>query len=250
VNLSARELSGVFDNIGRVANQSVERARLTLMAAGRPRSFRRGDILLSVGACSDEVLLIRSGAVKVVLTAENGAELIVGLYGTGELIGELGVLETRPRTATVIAQTSGSAIHISADVFRGLAEDDRDVRALVTATLRARLHKADNRQLAIASQDVPTRVAGQLLAWAKAYGEVVADGIEVRNITQRDVARAIVASVKTVDAVMKQLRDDGMLRTDRLRYTLLDPESLERRLDPPNVRRGVTPCPGNPVEGA
>lgn len=231
-----------------MSNQSVERAQAILREVGRPKPFRRGDILMSVGACSDEVLLIRSGTVKVVLTAENGAELIVGLYDSGELIGELGVLETRPRTATVIAQTNGSAIHVSAEVFRGLAEGDRDVQEMVASTLRGRLHNADNRQLAIASQDIPTRVARQLLAWATAYGEVVADGIEVRNITQRDVARAIVASVKSVDTVMKQLRADGMLRTERLRYTLLDPESLERRLGKPNSPRGLTPRPGNPVE--
>lgn len=189
--------------------------------------FRRGQTLMSFGESSEDVLLIESGSLKVVLSERNGAQVVAGPYGPGELIGELGVLEHRPRSATVIGHHGGAAVRVSARAFRDLVEQDRDVLVLLNATLRARLHNADRRQLAIASQDVTTRVAAQLLAWAHAFGDRVGDEIVVSGIVQGDLAKAVVASNKSVDAALKTLRGKGLLRTGRLRYVLPDADSLE-----------------------
>lgn len=220
-------------------DQAIDRARHVLEAAGHPVRFRRGETLMSLGAHSDGVLLITSGSVKVVLTGDTGAQLVAGPYGPGELIGELGVLEHRPRSATVIAHRNGSAMHIPAAVFRALAGRDRDVLMLVNATLRDRLHNADRRQLAIASQHVATRVAAQLLAWAEAFGEPAGEGLMVRGITQGDLAKAVVASVKSVDLALKALRAEDLVRTGRLHYLLPDPASLANLLSRPDWRPGA-----------
>jgi CRP/FNR family transcriptional regulator, cyclic AMP receptor protein len=212
--------------MGRVNEQATHRARCALAAAGTRMSFQRGETLMSLGARSDDVLLIESGSVKVVLSEPAGARLVAGPYGPGELIGELGVLERQPRSATVIAHRSGSAFRVVAPAFRALVERDRDVLVLVNATLQDRLHKADRRQLAIASQHVGTRVAAQLLAWAEAFGEPSGDGLVVRDISQADLASAVVASAKTVDAALKTLREAGLIRTWRMHYLLPDPELL------------------------
>ncbi|HET6503825.1 MAG TPA: Crp/Fnr family transcriptional regulator [Amycolatopsis sp.] len=217
-------------------DQVIERARRVLRAAGHRVSFQRGETLMSLGAPSDDVLVIESGSVKVVLSGQTGAQLIAGPYGPGELIGELGVLERRPRSATVIAHRAGSAIRVAAPVFRAFADRNREVLLWVNATLRERLHNADRRQLAIASQDVTTRVAAQLLAWAETFGEPTGAGLLVRGIPQDDLAKSVVASVKSVDAALKSLRAKGLVRTGRLHYLLPDPERLARSLGPAGWR--------------
>ncbi|KAA9155924.1 Crp/Fnr family transcriptional regulator [Amycolatopsis acidicola] len=210
-----------------MVDPAVERARQRLRAAGRRTAFRRGQTLMSFGENSKDVLLIESGSLKVVLSERNGAQVVAGPYGPGELIGELGVLERRPRSATVIGHHSGAVVRVAAQVFRELTEQDRDVLVLLNATLRSRLHNADRRQLAIASQDVTTRVAAQLLAWARSFGDQDGREIVVRGIVQGDLAKAVVASNKTVDAALKTLRESGLLRTGRLRYVLPDADRLE-----------------------
>lgn len=223
-----------FGSISTVDDRVIRRVRQTLRGVGRPQSFRRGDFLMTAGAPSGEVLLIESGSVKVVLAAENGSELIAGIYGPGELIGELGVMSGRPRSATVVAHLDGSAVHVPRESFLRLLEHDRDILVLVNDTLRRRLHNADHRQLAIASRDVPTRVAAQLLAWAKAYGEDTGAGLLVRGLTQRDLAQVVTASEKTVESALKLLRSAGLLKTWRRSYLLPDPGLLEHLLDQPD----------------
>ena len=66
------------------------------------KRFEAGDVLFRQGDPSDHVVLIRSGAVDVV--REIGADSIrLGIAKEGEFLGEMGVLEGRPRSATVIA---------------------------------------------------------------------------------------------------------------------------------------------------
>lgn len=193
---------------------------------------------MTVGAASDEVLLIESGSVKVVLSAENGSESIVGLYGDGELIGELGVISDQPRSATVVAHLPGSAVHVPRVAFLRLMEQDMDTLVLVNDTLRRRLHNADHRQLAMAARDVPTRVAAQLLTWARKFGEQVERGLRVQGMTQRELAQVVTANEKTVDAALQQLRSAGLVETGRRSFLIPDPALLEHLLAQPDWRPG------------
>lgn len=181
---------------------------------------------MSMGDRADEVVLIEAGVVKVILPTGSGPDVVAGLYGPGELIGELGVLHHRPRSAVVIGHRNGLASHIAATVFRDLTRCDPDIRAFVDMTQHQRLHNADRRQVAVASMDVMARVVAQLSDWAERYGERVDGGVVVRGLSHRDLAGAVLASEKHVDAVLRDLRDDGMLRTGRLYFLLLAKDRL------------------------
>ncbi|TCO61142.1 cyclic nucleotide-binding domain-containing protein [Actinocrispum wychmicini] len=159
-------------------------ARESLQQIGQSRSFTRGQHLIRPGAPSDDVLLIESGAVKVVLGAANGAESILGFYGAGELIGEMGVMSGQPRSASVIAHVDGSALHVPAKAFRHLMETDRQVLLLVNDTLERRVRSADHRTLAIASRDVRTRVGAQLMTWGRTCGLHTKDGLLIHAQVQ------------------------------------------------------------------
>jgi CRP/FNR family transcriptional regulator, cyclic AMP receptor protein len=217
-----------------VHQQAIERLR----QAGQRRPFDRADRLMTIGTTSHEVLLLETGVVKVLLSAGNGCELIADLYGPGELIGELGVLSDRPRSATVIGHCPGVAVHVQGAVFRALAERHSDVLVMVNTTLERRLRNADDRQIAMASRDVPNRVTYQLLTWAKKHGERTSDGLTVHNIKQQELAQAVNASVKSVEDALRELRGDGLLLTGRMQYLLPDPQRLEKLLDDPDWKPG------------
>ncbi|MEV6230825.1 Crp/Fnr family transcriptional regulator [Saccharopolyspora shandongensis] len=207
-------------------DDSRERGRLALRSAGRSASFRRGDRLIVAGSASVEVLLVEEGLVKAVLSDRDGAEPVVGLFGAGDLLGEIGVVGHRPRSAHIVALTSGIVVRVPGDVFRLMQQRDDDVRALLDESWWQRQRNADARQLS-QTRDVRTRVATTLLSWARAFGRPTESGLLMRGVSQLDIAQAVCASDKTVDAVLASFRASGLLRTGRLWYQVLDPQAME-----------------------
>lgn len=218
-------------------DDSSEAGRRILREVGRFAVFRRGDRLIVAGAVSDEVLLVEAGVVKAVLLDRDGTEKVVGLFGHGDLLGELGVTGHRPRSAHVVALSTGRAMRVPGDVFLRLQAKNRDVRELLDETWRKRQQHADDRQLA-QNRDVTTRVAESLLRWAQAFGHATDQGLLMRGLSQRDIANAVSASEKSVEAALSELRAARLLRTGRLWYSLASPHALEKLIDDPESGPG------------
>jgi len=84
--------------------------------------FEPGSTLFEEGATSDGVLWIESGRVLVRTRDASGAERRAGHAGAGEFLGEMGVLESLPRSATAVAATRVTASGMSPEEFAALLQ--------------------------------------------------------------------------------------------------------------------------------
>src|SRR5438270_11205139 len=89
-----------------------------LRARGVARTFPRGTALFHQDQLCDRAIVLLSGYVKLSAMGEDGREVVLAIRGPGDLIGELGVLDGRPRSATAITLEPVSALAISAADFR------------------------------------------------------------------------------------------------------------------------------------
>ena len=197
--------------------------------ASRTR-FRRNEFLLTKGHRSDHVLLIESGLVKVRLDDMHGYQVIVGLYGHGELIGEEGVLSGETRSANVIGHADGVVTRVPSHAFHQFLREHPETLHLLYRIQHSRLRNADHRQLTVATHDVQTRVAKQLLAWADTIGTSTRNGVLVSGLTRKDLANCVSASEQRVDRVLSRLTESGLLRTHWRKFLLPSPEQLREHL--------------------
>ncbi|GAA3308366.1 cyclic nucleotide-binding domain-containing protein [Nonomuraea dietziae] len=84
-----------------------------LKAAGRPKSWERGAVVMSEGDTSDWVLLLLDGRVKVSSHTSGGTEVVLAVRGPGGLLGDMSAIDGSARSATVTAlePVSGVVIH-------------------------------------------------------------------------------------------------------------------------------------------
>ena len=82
--------------------------------------FEPGSVLFEEGAPSDGVFWIESGRVSVRTRDASGAERRAGHAGAGEFLGEMGVLESLPRSARALARTRVIAYKMSPEDFTAL----------------------------------------------------------------------------------------------------------------------------------
>lgn len=81
-----------------------------------------GTVIVKEGETGDSFFLIGAGIVRVFKTAPNSVEVDLTLLGNGDFFGEMCLLETLPRSATVQADTETRLFCVSLKAFLDLYE--------------------------------------------------------------------------------------------------------------------------------
>jgi CRP/FNR family transcriptional regulator, cyclic AMP receptor protein len=191
----------------------------------RERAYPRGSVILFEDDPGDSLFVVRKGRVKVVLIAEDGREVILGVLGVGEHFGELSLIDGRPRSAHVIAMEDSNLLVLRRDDFRRRVESSPAVAWLLLTELSRRLRQADDKIGGLVLLDVPGRISRLLLELAEEAGGPAID----RPLTHQTIAQMIGASRETVSRAMKDFQDSGWIAVARRRITLVDRKALEQR---------------------
>ena len=81
------------------------------------RSYPKNSLILFADDPSDALYVVLSGQVKIVLGAEDGREVILGIHGEGEFFGEMSLIDDEPRSAHVIAMENSKLLILRRDDF-------------------------------------------------------------------------------------------------------------------------------------
>jgi CRP-like cAMP-binding protein len=101
----------------------------------------------------------------------------------------------------------------------------------IIEVLSARLRYTTVHAESLAFLDVCGRVAEKLLELADRYGVGRGEAIEIDlQLTQAELASWVAATREHVNKVLGTFRDQGLIKIDGQTFTLLDRESLRRRV--------------------
>ena len=191
-----------------------------------PRSFPKGARVFHEGDRSDACYVIRSGEVRVTREHSDGRAIALATLGTGELVGELAMLDGGVRSASVEALTEVELLAVSATDMRGLLERNAQITAKLVVALTRRLRETNERISRQSFQTVPSRVAGVLSQLvAEENAEHGRDGVTIR-MNQADLAQLAGTSRESVSRFLAVLERAGVVRVGRGRVTVLEPHRL------------------------
>ncbi|MFI5310216.1 MAG: Crp/Fnr family transcriptional regulator [Gemmatimonadales bacterium] len=206
--------------------KSIDASELAPFAdAVREKSYPKGSVILFEHDPGDALFIVREGRVKVVLLAEDGREVILGLLGVGEYFGELSLIDEQPRSAHVIAMEDSVLLVLRREDFRKRVEANASVAWSLLAELSRRLRRADGQIGSLVLLDVPGRIARMLLDTADEGGGPLIE----KPITHQTIAHIIGASRETVSRSMREFKDAGWITTERRRIRIADRAALQQR---------------------
>jgi CRP/FNR family cyclic AMP-dependent transcriptional regulator len=194
----------------------------------REQKFAKGAMIVSEGDAGDALYVVRSGEVKVVLTGEDGREVILNVLNVGDHFGELALIDGRPRSAHVVSTQASSLLVLRRADFRRQVEQSPQVAWGLMVELSRRLRQADGTIGSLVLLDVPGRVAKVLLEHATP-GEPAA---LVKQLTHQTIAQMIGASRETVSRAMAEFQEKGIIAVQRRIVTITDRAALEARARP------------------
>lgn len=218
--------SGAF--LDQLAPAELDRLR----ELGAERRAAAGTRLFREGEPSAAVFALTAGQVKVERTSADGRTTVLGFRGPGDLLGELGAVTGRPRTAAATALEPVSALVLPAPAFLAFLRGAPQASLALVRMLSERLADADQARSEYGGADVGVRLARRLLSLAPPGAQV--DGHGVRTalpLTQDELASWIGCSREAVARALAELRRDGVIRTGRRALWVLDVEELRRRAE-------------------
>jgi CRP/FNR family cyclic AMP-dependent transcriptional regulator len=181
------------------------------------RQYPRNTIIINEGDHSDSLYIIRSGGVKVFLSDADGREIILNVQGPGEYFGELALIDSGPRSASVITQDKTTLSLISKADFEDFMHQHPAATVKIMCGLIKRLRALTESVRSLALMDVYGRVAGLLLKLSQPEGDVRV----IRDpLTQQDIADRVGASREMVSRILKDLREGGYIETHDRHITI------------------------------
>lgn len=202
------------------------------LAAGQ--EYEVGTVLIRAGARGTHAYLLRStrharsACVKVTATSENGVETMLGIRAGGDLVGELAVLGTTTRSATVTTCSPLMAHAIPAETFLAFLARRPRAWSAVTLMTAERLAWANRRRIDYAGHDSAVQLARVTAEILELYGYRADDGLEELGVslTQPELGSLIGASKETTAKAIKKLVEMNLISTKYRGIIVLDSNGL------------------------
>jgi len=171
------------------------------------REFRAGDVLFREGETGEEMYVIQSGLVQV-LKRVGGDERPLATLGRGEFLGEMAILNGKPRTATAVVLEDAKCLVIDGRTLESMITKNPEIAMRLIKKLARRLDSADEMIQILMNPDPKARVMLGLKRHAEMFGEPIpADkggGVRV-NTSAIDLAREVGTDEDNVVDVLSRL---------------------------------------------
>jgi len=152
--------------------------------------LKADEVLFLASDLGDGCYRIDEGLLKVSMMSRSGTERILAFVGPGSIVGELSMIDGRPRSAAVVAVRDSALSFLSRSAFEAFAQKHPEIYKSLVTLLATRLRETDTVIAAGSFLPLKGRVASTLLELADHFGHDVGSGRVVirQKIGQSDIA--------------------------------------------------------------
>ncbi len=208
------------------------------------RAFHRNDVVYFMGDRADEIFLVNRGRVKLTRISPEGKEKIIAIYEGGEFFGELCLCEQGKRRDQAVALEPSSVTSFKWTALLGMLEKHPEMTLTLLTLFCQRLSEAQQQIETLAFDNIPRRLAKEVLRLAGEHGQAVSlaaqspanrpqrDGQGTRvefSITHEELSQLVGTSREIITTLMNRFRHQGLVQYTRRNLTVY-PERVQQFL--------------------
>lgn len=190
--------------------------------------YQKGQTIFLQDETGGCLYLIITGRVRIYLSAPNGSEATLRIYGAGSYFGELSVLDSSPRSASASALNDVVCAVLYRDDFLRLLSTNFSLVQQVLAVLTERLRYTTTYSEHLIFLNTSQRVAAMLLQLI-ATEEPLDDQPRLK-ITQHDLASLACTTRESVNHALREFANQGLIHLERGAITVLNQAGLHQQL--------------------
>jgi len=201
-----------------------------LTQIARSMNVPSGSILFETGDPGNGCYAVLGGTLKVSLISVEGDEQLLAVLGPGDLVGELALLDERPRSATVTALKDARLSFIEKSSFNRFADENPAIYRHMLSIVGKRLRNSNDVLAARSFLPLPGRVAQTLLQLSETFGKPLDGGRMLIHykLSQSDIANMTGAARENVSRVLNDWKRGGIISRISGYYCLEKPGTLKQ----------------------
>lgn len=186
------------------------------------RQIPAGSLLFCAGDSANECYVIEAGEVEILGTGPEGA-MTLAVLGAGEIVGEMALLDGKPRSATATAKTDVRALVLDRAGLEDLAAREPRVAVRLARALATRIADGYGHLETLAIDSPSGRLAATLLRRAKP----VLGGPPTTPFGPAGLAAFANVPAPDADRILKDWARLGYLRVFADRIEVIDSRPLK-----------------------
>ncbi len=189
----------------------------------KEKSFGPNQTIFTQGDEGRELYLIRTGRIKICANDREGNQLIFAYLSSGDILGEIAILDGLPRSATAIAVTHIKTLYLDRKDFLEFLNTTPQACIEIIASLCKSLRRVSTHLEEVSLLDVSGRVARNLISMSAQNGISPSCAI-----SQEELAIVIGASRVIVNKILNSFVELGFIALARKKIIILNEHELDR----------------------
>lgn len=196
------------------------------------KAYKRREQVYSQGDPGDVVYLLKKGRIKIYKLSPDGKELILAILESGEIFGEMALIDEGPRDTIAEALDETLICFVRRRDFELLLKKKPSLARHITKIIGMRRREIENQLENLVFRSAPSRLALLLMSLAEKHGVYDNRGIILNvKLSQQEMANLIGTARETTSALLNEFKRLGVIDIQRRRIKILDQWGLKKIAD-------------------
>ncbi len=214
-----------LDNLGSIISKNDGLVELKKIIEERKvRQFKKNQVIYYEGDRGNGLYLLISGSVKTIKLAEDGRELMTGIFGADTYLGVHAMLANEDYTDTATALEDSTLCLIPKDQLEQLLNMYPVVAREFIKLLSNDIREKEEQLLQLAYHSVRKRMAEAMVRLARQQNTEN----QTFKISREDLAAMAGMATETVSRTLSDFKDEGLLDKKGSAITILDINKLTK----------------------
>ena len=201
----------------------------SLISYARVERYPSGREIFAKGSPGQCLMAILRGRVKISSLSVGGKEIVFAIFNTGDIFGEIAVLDGEERSADATAMTECELLVLNRRDFLPVLEDHADLCVILLRILCRRLRQTTEQVEDVMFLHLESRVAKALLQLVESVGlrALHSPSIEL-HVSQRELGNMAGGSRESVNKIFQNWHRRGLINLGKRSVMIHNVESIER----------------------
>src|SRR4051812_14247038 len=188
-------------------------------------TLKRGATIFSKGDAGNSLFAVISGTVKISSSSAEGRSAILNLIGSGEVFGEVALLDGLSRTTDAIANSDCELFVIDRREFIPFVRSQPALAMKFIELLCARLRWTSEQVEQVILQNLPGRLASALIRLTEK--RKLAPGGRTIAVTQQEISEMVGMTRESINKQLRAWAARNWVRLEHGAIVVLDAASLQ-----------------------